>query len=289
MLTSNLPYAGGNSSSAAVEAVYLLGWLELNNIPMEKMQAAHLCQRAENGPLVKSPCGFLDQACIFLGERQKAVFLDFLPEDGLPAQARTIPADLGQFGYSLVITVDPEVKRNLGDSGYPERRKKCEESLPLLSAILGRPVGSLREVRVGEFSGARKELVAASSELLAQRVEHVVYENARVQEAVAALSRNDLQHFGTLLNESGQSALTLYDLAANTPELSFLVKQQLASPKIVGSRNMGGGFSAVTLSLLKTADLAEYQAEMGASYLKKWGRPLSFIPFVPTNGVERLE
>ena len=289
LLTSNLPFSGGNSSSAAVEAAYLVGLLELNGIVLERMRAAHLCQQAENGPLVNSPCGFLDQACVFLGERRQAVLLDFSPHAGLPASARSIPANLAEQGYSLVITVDPEVKRNLGDSGYPERRRMCESSLPILGKLLGRKIDSLREVAVAEFETAREKLTEQGGDIMRRRVEHVIYENARVHEAVAALARADLNNFGATLTESGRSALTLYDLAAGTPELSFLVKSQWANAKIVGARNMGGGFSAVSLALLRTADLDGFQRELGGAYQKKWGRTLSFIPFAPTNGVERLE
>jgi len=90
-----------------------------------------------------------------------------------------------------LIVVDKNIKRNLGESGYPERRKTCERSVPILSKLLKRKIKSLREISVAEFEKCRKELDKLDK-IMRMRVEHIVYENQRVLDAVDALKTMEI-------------------------------------------------------------------------------------------------
>ena len=120
------------------------------------------------------------------------------------------------------------------------------------------------------------------------RVQHVIYENQRVLDAVAALEKGDFKTFGSLLTASGRSALELYGLDEKTPELTFLVEQSREVKGVMGSRNMGGGFSGITLSLLPKTSVPEFEKTMSAAYEAKWGRKLEFVDFQITQGAEVL-
>lgn len=274
LVDSNFSTSGGLSSSAALELCLAYGLMGLSKLPIKPSVLAPACQRAENSPLVQSPCGFLDQGVIAFAQKNKMVRLDFKP----PVTVKLIPADLISQGVSLVAVADSTVKRLLGESGYPARRKNCETA----AKILG--IKSLRQLSIQNFQAKKNQLDLITR----KRTEHIVYENQRVLDAVKALENNDMVKFGRLLTESGDSAINLYDLAENTPELRYLMKAAQKLDGVLGARNMGGGFSAIILTLIKNDFLEKFKSKLQAEYAKKFPGKLEFIPFTPGRGVSLI-
>ena len=288
LVDSSVPGSGGVSSSASFEVAIATGLAALNDIRLAPLACALLCKRAENGDLVGAPCGLLDQASVVFSESGKMVLMDFNGTSGAPLGIRLIEADVSRHGLSFVISVDPDVKRVLGDSGYPARRQMCEQSLPILSKLAGRRLGSLRELSSAEFELHKSALEQLGGAIMRMRVEHVVYENQRVLDGVQALEQKDFKAFAALLTASGKSALELYGLDEKTPELTHVLEIQRAWYGTLGTRNMGGGFSAIALSLMPKELVPAFEEEIGQQYLKRWGRPLQFIDFRATQGIELL-
>jgi len=272
LVDSNFSTSGGLSSSAALELCLAYGWLALIKQPIGPEVIAPACQLAENGSLVQSPCGFLDQGVIAFAQKDKMVLLDFSP----PVKTKLIPANLAGQGISLVVAVDKAVKRILGESGYPARRRACEQACRVLK------INSLRELTVADFEAKKDQLET----IISKRVKHIIYENQRVLDAVTALEKNDMIRFGQLLNQSGQSALDLYDLAENTPELRFLMETAQKLDGVLGARNMGGGFSAIILALVKNEALTQFQKYLQTKYQKKFPGRLDFVQFTPNQSIK---
>jgi galactokinase len=84
-------------------------------------------------------------------------------------------------------------------------------------------------------------------EPLADRVRHVVSENARVEESVDALSQGEMTTFGRLLNASHASLRDLFDVS--TPAVEEAVGR-LHAAGAIGVRLIGGGFGGSVLGLL---------------------------------------
>ena len=122
--------------------------------------------------------------------------------------------------------------------------------------------------------------------IISKRVKHIIYENQRVLDAVTALEKNDMIRFGQLLNQSGQSALDLYDLAENTPELRFLMETAQKLDGVLGARNMGGGFSAIILALVKNEALTQFQKYLQTKYQEKFPGRLDFVQFTPNQSIK---
>ncbi len=285
-IASDVPNSGGVSSSAALELAVGLSLTKLYDIKLSPLELALLCQKAENGHLVNSPCGFLDQATSTLSKKNNLLFLDFIPKKGVPiSKYEHIPTELNKHDLSFLIVVDKNIKRNLGESGYLERRKMCERSLPVLSKLLNRNIKSLREISIAEFKKCRKELDKLDKKMR-MRVEHIVYENQRVLDTVAALKNDDILTFGKLLTESGKSALELYELDEMTPELTFLINSARSMNGVLGARNMGGGFSANILVLIKNPLLDKFKNQIIVEYNKKYHGNLEFISFQPSEGAK---
>jgi galactokinase len=288
LVDSNIPSSGGVSSSAALELAIALGFSSLyEKEELDRFSAALLCQRAENN-FVGSPCGLLDQVAVALGVREQMVLIDFQPQDGSPVSTSLVPAALAKHNVAFVIVADSSVQRRLGETGYPARRKMCEESLPILTRMLGRQVSSLRDISVEEFEAHYNKLDSIER-TMRMRVEHVVRENKRVLDAVVALQKNDIATFGNLLTASGRSALELYELDEGTPELTYLVSTGRNMQGVLGMRNMGGGFSAIALALVPSKDVLCFQEQLNNAYQSKFGKNLEFIEFKVTQGAEVLE
>lgn len=289
LVESDVPKSGGVSSSAAYELAVARALLALYNQDYDPVRIAHLCQIAENSDLVQSPCGFLDQGSSALAQKGKLVFFDFKPKGDLPISSYDlIPIDLSKFGATFVITVDPKLERMLGESGYVERRKMCEDSLGFWSEKLRRKIESLREVSAADFMKYKSEL-EGKNPVMRKRVEHVVLENQRVLDAVDFLKKDDIENFGRLLTESGHSALELYELDENTPQLTFLVEKSRNIQGVMGVRNMGGGFSAIALALVKSDEVKSFQENITNLYKSEFGNSLDFIEFSPAQGAEILK
>lgn len=288
LIDSNIPMGAGVSSSAAYELAICLGLLKVSGQALSELEMALLCQKAEN-LYVKSPCGFLDQGSIMFGKHGQLVFMDFLPQDGNPVtKVENVTTRLSDSGGSFVVAVDKTAKRELGTSGYPARRKMCEDGLPFWSKVLNKEVESLRFVTPIEFEQHKAELEKISPEM-GKRAEHIIYENERVLKAIEALKNDDVSLFGKLLTEAGESALFLYELAQDTPELLFLFEEGKKMPGVLGIRNMGGGFSATVLALVKKEQLGEFKKNLSNLYKNKFNSNLDFIEFNLTNGVGVLK
>jgi galactokinase len=88
--------------------------------------------------------------------------------------------------------------------------------------------------------------VAGLPQPLRARAEHVLGENARVEETVAALRVEDLPAVGRLLDASNASLRDLYEVS--TPAVERAVAR-LREDGAAGARLMGGGFGGSVLGL----------------------------------------
>ncbi|MBI3980507.1 hypothetical protein HY345_00745 [Candidatus Microgenomates bacterium] len=288
LVDSNVPLSGGVSSSASFEVAVAKGLTVLYGENIGNLKLALVCKTAENSPLVESPCGFLDQGSVAAAKRGKFVFFDFQPKGDSPVSAtKLVSGDITKDKLSFVIVVDNDVKRMLGETGYPARKKSCYDSLDFWSKKLGRKIASLRQVSVEEFLAYKDELEKLDG-VMRMRVEHIIYENDRVLKATNALKTGKTKEFGNLLTESGRSALELYGLDERTPELTLLVNRGREIDGVWGMRNMGGGFSGIALALVENDRLPDFEEELGKEYKSKFGHRLEFIPFTTTNGAEIL-
>jgi galactokinase len=128
--------------------------------------------------------------------------------------------------------LDSGERHSLASSGYNERRAECARACELLG------VASLRE--------ADPQAVESLPEPLRLRARHVISENQRVLDAVAALRADDLPALGRLLNASHASLRDQY--AVSTRAVEAAVEHALAAGA-AGARLLGGGFGGSVLGL----------------------------------------
>lgn len=198
--------------------------------PPERIALAQICSRVEN-EWVGAQTGLLDQIASLFGEPERALLIDFRS-----LEVDTVALALGD--YRLVTLDSGERHANAGDGGddgggYNERRAECALACELLG------VRSLRDVTLG--------MAAELPEPLDARARHVITENERVRETVAALDAHDLERVGRLLDASHASLRDCYEIS--TPAVEATVKR-LRAAGAIGARIVGGGFGGHVLGLL---------------------------------------
>ncbi|MBC3843790.1 galactokinase [Streptacidiphilus sp. 4-A2] len=266
---SDVPVGAGLSSSAALECAVGLAYSDLHGLGLELPQLALLAQRAENG-FAGVPCGVMDQmasACCAAGA---ALFLDTRD-----LSARQVPLDLAAAGL-LLLVVDTQVKHELADGAYAERRAGCERAARLLG------LSALREL---EPSGLEAALARLPEPGLRPLTRHVVTENARVRQVVSLLDAGDPRGIGPLLTEGHASLRDDFAVSCAETDLVVAVANRAGA---LGARMTGGGFggSVVVLAELGDADrIAEAVADAFAA--EGWKPPRTFTA-VPSEGARRL-
>jgi galactokinase len=105
--------------------------------------------------------------------------------------------------------------------------------------------------------------------VILKRVRHVVSEDARVQDAAAALQRNDLATFGKLMNESHRSLRDDYQVSCR--ELDIAVELAAGVPRVYGARMTGGGFGGCTINLVASDSVENFKRHLAEGYEQKTG------------------
>src|SRR4051812_22040980 len=168
-ISGDVPMGAGLSSSAALEVAVALALLALAGAEdADRLQLARICSRAEN-EWVGAQTGLLDQIASLFGREGHALRIDFAS-----AAIEPVPLELGEW---RLVTVDSGETPSHAAGGYNERRRECAEAARMLG------LDSLRDATLE----AARDLPAP----LDRRVRHVVEENARVDETVAALRDGD--------------------------------------------------------------------------------------------------
>jgi len=178
---------------------------------------------------------------------------------------------VGAAGLEILV-VDTRTPHSHVDGEYAARRASCEAACRILGIDL------LREVTDLDAALARLP------ELEARRVRHVVTENQRVLDAVAALGAGDFARVGELMTASHASMRDDYEITVPTVDLAV---ETLLGSGALGARMTGGGFGGCVLALIP-ADRARDGAEAVVRSFADagFGSPVSFLAH-PSAGARR--
>jgi galactokinase len=247
-IESGVPVGSGLSSSAALEIAVLRALRGAFDLAIDDVEMARLGQRVEN-VFVGAPVGIMDQMACALADDTHALFLD----------ARTLEYERVAIPEAAaLLVIDSGVAHNHAAGDYRTRRAECERAAALLD------VPQLRDASAADLAR-----IEALPEPLGRRARHVVTENARVRETVAALRAGDLRAAGALFDASHASMRD--DFAVSVPEVDLLVSIAQRQPGVHGARLTGGGFGGAIVALADrgsgraTANLvaAEYRSRSG--------------------------
>lgn len=228
-ITSDVEIGSGLSSSAALECAVLGVLVSAGDLELDRIEQARIAQRAEN-EYVGAPTGLLDQLASLFGERSGALLIDFRDVTVQP-----VPFDPDASDVALLL-IDSRVRHAHAGGEYAARRASCERA----AADLGVP--SLREADEAVLDRVQDPVDR-------RRARHVVTENQRVLDCVAALGASDYTAAGQLWTASQNSMRD--DFEITVPEIDLIASTACAAGAL-GARMTGGGFGGCVIALVPT-------------------------------------
>ncbi len=268
-IESTVPEGAGLSSSAALEVSSALALLD--GRPIDKLRLAQICQRAERN-FVGMPSGVMDQYVAVFGEDHAALEIDCR---SLTHRVVALPSRL------LIIAFNSMVKHTLAQSAYRDRTQECEAAVAAIQMRFPE-VRSLRDANEEMLA----EVGASMPEKPRRRARHVIGENRRVEEFVAASARKDLRGMGELLVQSHISLRDDYEVSC--PELDFLVEAACSIEGVYGARLTGGGFGGCTVNLVDPDVGHAFRGEILRRYRKRFGIEPETYPCRPSSGATEI-
>jgi galactokinase len=260
--TGNVPQGSGLSSSAAVEAASILALNALAKLGLPRRDLALLCQRAENS-FVGVNSGIMDQYAALLCQPNAALFIDCRS-----LEARSVPLDLAGAGLTLLVC-DTGVHRELSSTAYNNRRAVCERA----ARTLGVP--ALRDATLDQLSRLHGEEL--------RRARHVVTEDQRVEQAVAALECGDFTEFGQLMYASHASLRDDYEVSIGQLDCFVETAKQTGA---LGARLTGAGFGGCAIALVADTLADDLMTQVTERFNAKRYGPPRFYRVHPAAGAE---
>ena len=282
VMYGNVPIASGLSSSAATELATIMAFsasadeneklkienaeknssFSILNSKFSLVEAAKLAQQAEN-QFVGVNCGIMDQFISALGAAGHALMID----------CRSLGYELVPMpSGATVLVVDTTAPRTLAGSAYNQRRAECEAGAVLFNKA------SLRDVTMAEFKALQPQLPT----VVMHRCAHVIMENQRVLDAVAAMKAGDLEQLGILMSQSHESLRDLYEVSSK--ELDAVVDIARAKVGVYGARMTGAGFGGCAIVLVANEHAAAVAAKIADEYPRRTGRTPNIYPCVASAG-----
>jgi galactokinase len=272
LVDGDVPSGAGLSSSAALECAVALALRDMLELDLDLADLVDVARRAEND-FVGAPTGILDQSASLLCTAGHALFLDTRDRS-----SQQVPLDLAAAGLALLV-IDSGTTHDHAEGGYGDRRRECEQA----AARLG--VGLLREVD----DPAGLDVLAdgtAEGDVLHRRARHILTENARVLEVVAALGGDaDPRAIGPILT-AGHASLR-DDFEISIPLLDACVEAAVGAGAH-GARMVGGGFGGSVIALVEADAVDVVTAAVTERFAREQhDRPRTFVT-VPSSGARRL-
>lgn len=266
-IASDVPVGAGLSSSAAIEGSVASALNELWNLGLDPVTLAQVGRRAEN-EAVGAPTGIMDQMASMLGQPDAATFLDCRT-----LETRSIPTGFTAAHLELLV-IDTRVSHAHSTGGYRERRESCERGAELLG------IRSLRDAGVADLPRAAEVM----DDVTFRRVRHILTENQRVLDTVAALTEQGPRAIGDLLVASHASMRDDFEISAI--ELDAAVDAALAAGAI-GARMTGGGFGGSAIALVEHAQVAAVTDAVNLAFADAGFTAPHIFPVSPSGGPRR--
>lgn len=314
IIKSNIPIGGGVASSAAIEVAALMAINQLYGLELDAMEIARLAQIVENR-IVGAPCGIMDQVTAAAGTSTKILSILCQPDKilefvscplnvsfvGIYTKVRRsttstayVDTRTGTFmgltilkaAFSSEADLDSEegsVARKISEAladnylcnlSVQDFREQCEHLLP-------------EQMHGDEFLDKYGETVDTATQVdpeklyfVRSRVQHAIYENARVRQFIAALKNadTDSEHIQDYLSEAGH---LMYESNASYRDFAGLGSREVdglvniarkigEQGGIYGAKITGGGGGG-TVALLCHGNVENSLTQILAAYKLAWG------------------
>ena len=259
VIEGNLPI-GGLSSSAAVTIAFLSALCRVNDIHPTEGEMIAMAMSAEND-YVGVSSGKLDQSCEILARRDHLLYLDTKDDsyELIPSHKDMKPYRIGVFFSGL--------ERSLAGTKYNQRVDECRSAAFALLSYDGGWEKKLSDTRLRDVPYELFEKYGDRlPEAWRRRVVHWYEESQRVELAAEAWRRGDVDSFGRLMLESGESSIVNYE--AGSEELRRLHDILRTTDGVYGGRFSGAGFKGCCVALIDPAFEESVTERVRREYLR---------------------
>lgn len=244
LIQGSLPI-GGLSSSAAVILAFLTALCEANGLALNKQEMIEAALWSEN-EYVGVNCGKLDQSCEMYSKKDHLLFLDTKDDS-----YELIPQHPDMKPYEIAIFFSG-MERSLVGSAFNMRVDEMKAASYALKAFAGMEYGKfedsrLRDVPRAVFDRYQDQL----PENWRKRALHFYTEFERVRLGTEAWRRGDIETFGKLSFESGNSSICYFETGSE--ELISIYHIMKETDGIYGGRFSGAGFKGCCMALIDPA------------------------------------
>lgn len=243
----NVPQGAGLSSSASLNVVLAKGFAAHNQFAdLGPTDIAKIARASEND-FVGCACGIMDQLVSARAVADSALLIDCRSLDATPV---TLPDDWA------IVVMNSHIRRELVTSAYNQRRAQCMAA----AAHFGVPM--LRDVTMAMLHDARH----AMDDLIFRRARHVITENQRVLDSIAAIAAGDMAMISRQMAASHASlrddfAVSVAGIDELVADLSAFLGEQ------AGVRMTGGGFGGCVVALVRQGDVDRLMAHVKGKVL----------------------
>jgi len=259
VIQGDLPI-GGLSSSAAVILSFLSALCAVNGIELTAHEMVMTALAAEND-YVGVSCGKLDQSCEVYSKKDHLLYLDTLDDS-----YELIPTHTDMKPYKVIIFFSG-LERSLAGSKYNMRVDECRSAAYALKAYAGMEYEKFRQTHLRDVPyEVYLQYKDRLPENFAKRAQHWYSEYFRVEKGAEAWRRGDLEEFGRLSFESGNSSIINWE--TGSPELKVLYEIMRRTDGIYGGRFSGAGFKGCSMALIDPAFEEKIIEEVSREYLK---------------------
>ena len=251
---------GGLSSSAAVIIAFLSALCKVNRIHLSQHEMIMTALDAEFN-YVGVSCGKLDQSCEVYSKKDHLLYLDTRDDS-----YELIPTHPDMTPYKIAIFFSG-IERTLAGSAFNMRVDECRSAAYALKALSGMPYGKFNETNLRDVPyEVYLQYADRLPENWRKRAEHWYTEFFRVQKGAEAWRKGDIETYGRLSFESGNSSI--YNWETGSPELKTLYEIMTQTDGIYGGRFSGAGFKGCCMALIDPAFEEQIFEKVTKEYLK---------------------
>ena len=310
VIKSDIPIGGGVASSAAIEVATLMAIDRLYGLELEAIEIARLAQIVENR-IVGAPCGIMDQVTAAAGTSTKILSILCQPDQIL--EFVSCPVNVSFVG------IYTKVRRSTTSTAYIDTRAGTFMGLTILKAAFSSETeeGSIarkisealadnylcnlsvqdfreqcehllpEQMHGAEFLDTYGETVDTVTQVdpeklysVRSRVQHAIYENARVRQFIVALKNADtdseriqdyLSEAGNLMYESNASYRDLAGLGSREVDGLVNIARKIGEQGGIYGAKITGGGGGGTVALLCHGNVENSLTQILAAYKLAWG------------------
>lgn len=257
-IEGSLP-TGGLSSSAAVIITYLSALCKVNKIYLTEQELIRYAIWEERN-YIGVNVGKLDQSCEVYSRKNHLLYLD--TEDD-SCELIPMSKQMPEFEIAVIFS---GIERSLAGSAYNMRVDECRAAAYALKAFSHMDYGKLSDTNLREVpEGIYEAYQSRLPENWNKRARHFYTEMGRVREGKKAWKQGDMEYFGRLVTESGESSIHYYQ--TGSVQLHCLQKIMKKVKGIYGGRFSGAGFNGSSIALINPAYKEEFAETVRKEYL----------------------